>query len=173
MKTQVFIDVDDGSCRQPLQVVVARSAAPSELHHGAVVRCRGQLQESPAGVCQRVEFAASSVDVIGACDPNDYPFKATNRYTPDQVRQYWHFRSRSRRHRSMLRIRHALTRAMHDFFSDSGYCHVDTPILTSNNCEGGSDAFNVNRMDRQTHYFGAHPVYLTVSGQLHLEATAL
>lgn len=82
----------------------------------------------------------------------------------------------------MLRIRNALTKHIHDYFSSNDYLNIHTPILTSNDCEGAGEVFKVQPdneatiksmqqegRDRDSVYFGTK-TFLTVSGQLHLEA---
>ncbi|XP_030332196.1 probable asparagine--tRNA ligase, mitochondrial isoform X2 [Strigops habroptila] len=60
---------------------------------------------------------------------------------------------------------------------DNGYVHIHTPIITSNDCEGAGELFQIGVSNEakdsaeKTHFFNV-PAFLTVSGQLHLEVMA-
>jgi asparaginyl-tRNA synthetase len=75
-----------------------------------------------------------------------------------------HLWLRSRRQHAIVRVRHAIIKAVRDFFDGRGFTLVDAPILTSNACEGTSTLF-------ETDYHG-EKAYLTQSGQLYMEAAA-
>lgn len=76
-----------------------------------------------------------------------------------------HLWLRSRRQQSIIRIRHTIIKAIRDYFDDRDFTLVDSPIFTSNACEGTSTLF-------ETEYFG-RKAYLSQSGQLYQEAAAL
>lgn len=77
-----------------------------------------------------------------------------------------HLHLRSRRPHAILRVRHEIIRAIRDYFDSNGFTLVDTPIFTPAACEGTTTLFEVD-------YFGDEKVYLTQSGQLYNEATAM
>jgi len=77
-----------------------------------------------------------------------------------------HLWLRSRRQHAILRVRHEVVRAVRDYFDSHGFTLVDTPIFTPAACEGTTTLFEVN-------YFDDEKVYLTQSGQLYNEATAM
>lgn len=76
-----------------------------------------------------------------------------------------HLWVRSTRQVAILRIRHEIEKAMHDFFDSNGFIRTDPPILTPAACEGTSTLFPVDYFDEQA--------YLTQSGQLYIESTAM
>ena len=76
-----------------------------------------------------------------------------------------HLWIRSKRQYSILKIRHEIIKATRDFFDMNDFTLVDTPIFTSNACEGTTTLF-------ETEYFG-ETAYLSQSGQLYGEANAL
>ncbi|GAH69119.1 unnamed protein product, partial [marine sediment metagenome] len=76
-----------------------------------------------------------------------------------------HLWLRSRKQWANLRIRSEVIKAVRDFFDNRDFTLVDAPILTASACEGTSTLFEVN-------YFG-DKAYLSQSGQLYLEATAM
>jgi asparaginyl-tRNA synthetase len=77
-----------------------------------------------------------------------------------------HLHLRSRRPHAILRVRHEIIRAIRDYFDTNGFTLVDTPIFTPAACEGTTTLFEVD-------YFEDEKVYLTQSGQLYNEATAM
>lgn len=72
-----------------------------------------------------------------------YPLKHKTRHTMEYTRQYLHLRSRTNAFGALLRIRHAATVGFHKFFTEEGFLNVQTPVLTSNDCEGAGDLFKV------------------------------
>ncbi|XP_071847481.1 asparaginyl-tRNA synthetase-like isoform X3 [Apostichopus japonicus] len=116
---------------------------------------------------------ATAIEVIGTCDNSTYPLKHKTRHTMEYTRQYLHLRSRTNAFGALLRIRHAVTVGFHKFFTEEGFLNVQTPVLTSNDCEGAGDLFKVTPDDESlsetTEGFFDKDAYLTVSGQLHLE----
>jgi len=77
-----------------------------------------------------------------------------------------HLHLRSRKPHAILAIRHEIIKAIRDYFDSNGFTLVDTPIFTPAACEGTTTLFEVN-------YFDEEKVYLTQSGQLYNEATAM
>lgn len=135
---------------------------------------------SPKG---QLELNAENIEVYGECKVDDgYPFAPRKSYTSDYVRQYLHFRPRTNKFSTLLRIRDYTILAIHNYLHDEGYINVHTPIVTSNDCEGAGEVFIVLPENQRTlknmakpgvspeeSYFNSK-VFLTVSGQLHLEA---
>jgi len=76
-----------------------------------------------------------------------------------------HLWLRSKKQNAILRIRHYVIKAIHDFFHNNGFLQVDSPILTGNAAEGTSNLFELDYFDRSA--------YLTQSGQLYGEASAM
>lgn len=138
------------------------------------------MSKSPRG---QLELVADNVNVIGQCVVLDgYPFNPRTVHPPEYTRQFLHLRSRTNYTAALLRVRHALTNHIHKYFVKKNYIHIHTPILTSNDCEGAGEVFKVQPDNEETIkammqegknvdsvYFGTK-TYLTVSGQLHLEA---
>jgi asparaginyl-tRNA synthetase len=84
----------------------------------------------------------------------------------DFLMEHRHLWLRTPRQSAILRVRATIMRAAAEFFDTSGFTRTDPPILTPNACEGTSDLFEMK-------YFDDEMAYLTQSGQLYLEATAL
>ncbi|XP_056011865.1 probable asparagine--tRNA ligase, mitochondrial isoform X2 [Ostrea edulis] len=95
------------------------------------------------------------------------------------MRQHLHLRPKTNFTSAMMRIRNTTTMAVHKFFQEKGYIFIHTPILSSNDCEGAGQLFTVkvsdgkiNGNEKKSSEFFNVPAFLTVSGQLHLEAMA-
>jgi asparaginyl-tRNA synthetase len=84
----------------------------------------------------------------------------------DFLMDHRHLWLRSQRQHAILRVRHEIIRAVRDYFDSHGFTLVDTPIFTPAACEGTTTLFEVN-------YFEDEKAYLTQSGQLYNEATAM
>src|ERR1035437_8664310 len=83
----------------------------------------------------------------------------------DFLMEHRHLWIRTPRQSAILRIRATIMRAAQEYFDSNGFIRTDPPILTPAACEGTSTLFELD-------YFG-DPAFLTQSGQLYVEATAL
>lgn len=179
-----FLEINDGSCLANLQVI-AESTLPNfdtevkKLGTGCAVRVHGELVESPAKG-QDVELRAGEVTVIGWADPRSYPLQK-KRHTFEFLRSMAHLRPRTNALASVARIRSELSFAIHRFFHDRGFFLVNTPIITTSDCEGAGEMFTVTALKPEEiggpdpwadDFFGRH-AGLTVSGQLQAEIYAL
>jgi asparaginyl-tRNA synthetase len=84
----------------------------------------------------------------------------------DFLMEHRHLWLRTPRQSAILRVRATIMRAAAEFFDMQDFVRTDPPILTPNACEGTSELFEMD-------YFGEDKAYLTQSGQLYIEATAL
>ncbi|XP_010631641.1 probable asparagine--tRNA ligase, mitochondrial isoform X2 [Fukomys damarensis] len=170
-KEVLFLHVNDGSSLESLQVVADSGFDSKELVFGSSVEIQGQLIKSPSKR-QNVELKAEKIKVIGNCDAKAFPIKYKERHPLEYLRQYPHLRCRTNVLGSILRIRSEATAAIHSFFRDSGFVHIHTPVITSNDCEGAGELFQVEPSSKikapEENFFNV-PAFLTVSGQLHLE----
>ncbi|NXG70642.1 SYNM protein, partial [Baryphthengus martii] len=174
-KEVLFLHINDGSSLENLQVVADPSLENRDLTFGSAVEVQGKLVKSPHQK-QNMEVKAESIRVVGACDTWSFPLKMKRRHPLEYIRQFPHLRCRSNTLGSLLRIRSEATAAIHSFFQDNGYVHIHTPIITSNDCEGAGELFQIQvswsrQPEEKTHFFDV-PAFLTVSGQLHLEVMA-
>jgi asparaginyl-tRNA synthetase len=186
-KGVTFIELNDGSRFKSMQLVVDSGAIPDEILKqvttGSSIEASGVLVESPAKG-QAVELKVSHIHVYGTADPAIYPLQKKG-HTLEFLREISHLRVRSNTFGAAFRVRNALTRAIHNFFQERDFIYVQTPIITTSDCEGAGQMFNVTslnmnkpphaldgRVDWQQDFFG-RPAYLTVSGQLEAEIFAL
>lgn len=170
-KALVFLHVNDGSSLQPLQVVASSELNDRLLRFGSAVEVTGILKKSPHQK-QAVELEAEAIEVVGECDPVDFPFKIKERHSLEYIRQFPHLRCRTNAFSSLLRIRSEATAAIHSYFKNNGFVQIHTPIITSNDCEGAGELFQVEpstAVNSDEQNFFSLPAFLTVSGQLHLE----
>jgi asparaginyl-tRNA synthetase len=84
----------------------------------------------------------------------------------DFLMEHRHLWIRTPRQSAILRVRATIMRAAAEYFDTNGFIRTDPPILTPNACEGTSELFEMD-------YFNDDKAYLTQSGQLYIEATAL
>jgi asparaginyl-tRNA synthetase len=185
-KAVAFVEVNDGSCMGNIQGVVGNPdefPVLAEIATGASVRMKGKLVPSQ-GKGQKYEVALTSLDLIGAAD-SDYPLQK-KRHSFEFLREIAHLRPRTNTFGAVNRIRSKLSYAIHRYYQERGFFYVHTPIISTSDCEGAGDMFNVTTMDLKNiptkdgaidfneDFFGTEAM-LTVSGQLEAElaATAL
>ncbi|XP_069615448.1 asparaginyl-tRNA synthetase isoform X2 [Ranitomeya imitator] len=172
-KEILFLHVNDGSTLESLQIVGEPHHKLSAISFGSSVEVCGSLVRSP-GKSQNVELKVEDIRVLGGCDSQDFPLKVKERHPPEYVRQFPHLRCRTNTFSSLLRVRSEATAAIYQFFKTNGFIHIHTPIISSNDCEGAGELFQVEAPGRDCGpegdggFFGV-PAFLTVSGQLHLE----
>lgn len=126
---------------------------------------RGKLraeQRAPGGVELDIEDA-QVLQRVPESDP--YPITPKEHGT-DFLMDHRHLWLRSKRQHAVIRVRHEVIKAVRDYFDSHGFTLVDTPIFTPAACEGTTTLFEVN-------YFDDEKLYLTQSGQLYSEATAM
>jgi asparaginyl-tRNA synthetase len=177
-----FIQMNDGSCFQDLQVVIEQNQIADDilsmLTTGTSIEVKGQLVESPAAG-QKAELKAENILIYGTADPGIYPLQKKG-HTMEFLRDIAHLRSRSNTFGAVFRVRNALSFAIHRFFQERGFLYVHTPIITASDCEGAGAMFRLSTTNasgnagtkEQSEFFG-NPAYLTVSGQLEAEIFAL
>ena len=183
-KTLGFVELVDGSCFKPVQVVFDRDERNlgEHLSTGCAVSVTGKLVLTPDAP-QPFEILAEKIDLEGAC-PSDYPLQK-KRHTLEYLRTMQHLRPRANLFQAVYRVRSVVAAAIHEFFQGRGFVYVHTPILTGSDCEGAGEMFQVTTLplndlprteageiDYSKDFF-EKPVNLTVSGQLYGEAFAL
>jgi asparaginyl-tRNA synthetase len=111
------------------------------------------------------ELDVANVQVVQRVPESDpYPITPKEHGT-EFLMEHRHLWVRSQRQASILRVRAEIIKAVRDFFDERGFTLTDPPILTPAACEGTSTLFPVDYFDEQA--------YLTQSGQLYIEATAM
>jgi len=181
-----FIELNDGSCFQNLQVVFDDTLPNfdeiSRLNVGSSLQVRGDVVLTPEAK-QPFEIKASSITIEGASTP-DYPLQK-KRHTFEYLRTIAHLRPRTNTFSAVFRVRSLLAHAIHKFFQENGFIYVHTPIITGSDCEGAGEMFRVTTLDLKNlpktengeidfsqDFFGKS-TNLTVSGQLAGETYAM
>ncbi|MDE5624464.1 MAG: asparagine--tRNA ligase, partial [Alistipes sp.] len=184
-KNVAFIALNDGSCAANIQVVVDLAKIAEEelkpVTTGACIRVDGRLVASP-GSGQGVQ--AGRIEIYGTADPESYPLQKKG-HSLEFLRDIAYLRPRTNTFGAVLRIRHAMAYAIHEYFNKNGFYYFHTPIITASDCEGAGAMFQVTTLDMENpprndegkvdyaqDFFG-RACNLTVSGQLEGELGAL
>src|SRR5882672_7004433 len=161
-----FLLVRDGSAT--VQCVAVKAELPEEIFarcattsQESSVRVTGVVREdkrSPSGV----ELALRDLETVGTSV--DFPI-TPKEHGPSFLLDNRHLWIRSQRQSAILKVRHTLVQACRDWLNADGFILADAPIFTPAACEGTTTLF-------ETEYF-EEKAYLTQSGQLYNEATAM
>jgi asparaginyl-tRNA synthetase len=182
-----FIALNDGSTLDNLQCVVDFETLDSDLLKrittGSALRVKGTLVESQ-GRGQRVELQVSELEILGDADPEKYPIQP-KKHTMEFLREQAHLRVRTNTFGAVMRLRSALSFAVHQYFTSNGFFNFHAPIITGSDAEGAGEMFRVSTLDPKSppltekgevdfskDFFGKE-TNLTVSGQLEAEAYAM
>jgi asparaginyl-tRNA synthetase len=184
-----FVNVSDGSCFDPIQVVAPSSltnysSEVVKITSGCAVDIDGEVAVSQ-GKGQSLEVTASTLRVVGwVDDPEKYPIQP-KAHSLEFLREVAHLRPRTNTFGAVSRVRHTMAQAMHRFFDEQGFVWVNTPIVTTSDCEGAGHMFRVSTLDMvnlpkspdgqidfSQDFFGKQ-AFLTVSGQLNVESYCL
>ena len=175
-----FIDFSDGTCFKHIQVVYDNTLENFlEISHtlvGSALKITGTL--IPSSGNQDYEVKANQIEVVGSC-PEDYPIQP-KRHTKEFLREQAYLRPRTNLFQTIFRVRSVAAHAIHTYFQERGYVYFHAPLLTSSDCEGAGEMFQVttlpidtlkDKIDYSKDFFGKK-VNLTVSTQLELETFA-
>lgn len=178
-----FIQFSDGTCFKQLQLVYDHQLKNFEevqkFHICSAIEVEGELITS-SGQGQDYELKVSDIVLHGDC-PEDYPIQP-KRHSMEFLREQSYLRLRTNTFQAVFRVRSVASMAIHQFFQERGYIYAHTPILTSSDCEGAGEMFQVTtqnldeiakngKVNNDNEYFG-RPVGLTVSAQFEGEAFA-
>lgn len=177
-----FIDLTDGTCFKSLQVVfskenIANYEIVEKINTGSSILCSGEIKLTPENK-QPFEMQASEINIINATD-GEYPLQK-KKHSLEFLREIAYLRPRTNLFNAVFRVRSKLAFLLHEFFENKGFVHVHTPLLTSSDCEGGSELFKVTTQDIYNEVKNFKPedelfgkkIYLSPTGQLEGEACA-
>ena len=179
-----FIELNDGNFKS-VQIVFEREKIANydevaKQNVGASFEVLGKVVVTP-NAKQPFEINADSVVVLGE-SATDYPLQKKG-HTIEFLRSIPFVRARGNLFNAVFRVRSVSAYAIHKFFNERGFVYVHTPIITSNDCEGAGEMFQVTtldlervakegKLDQSKDFFGKK-VGLTVSGQLHEECLTM
>jgi len=155
-----------------IQGIVPKAAVPEavftalkELGLESSLTVTGKVRadaRAPSGF----ELDVEDIHIISPVDPA-HPFPISlKEHGVDFLMEHRHLWLRTPRQSAILRVRATIMRACAEYLDTHGFIRTDPPILTPNACEGTSELFEMD-------YFDDGKAYLTQSGQLYIEATAL
>lgn len=182
-----FIALNDGSTINNIQCVVnfedLDDQILKQINTGAALRIKGALVESQ-GRGQSVEIQVSDIFVHGGADPESYPIQP-KKHSLEFLREKAHLRVRTNTFSAIMRVRSALSFAIHHYFRKNNFYYFHAPIITGSDAEGAGEMFKVSTLDAKNpplnedgeinykeDFFGKE-TNLTVSGQLEAEAYAM
>lgn len=182
-----FIALNDGSSLSNIQCVIdfenTDEAIIKKISVGAAIAIEGVLEESQ-GKGQSVEIQVSSIEILGESDPDTYPIQP-KKHSLEFLREKAHLRVRTNTFSAIMRVRAALSFAVHQYFTKNDFVNVHTPIITGSDAEGAGEMFRVSTLDSKNpplneegeidykqDFFGKE-TNLTVSGQLEAETFAM
>ena len=182
-----FIALNDGSGVNNLQCVIDFERMPEEvikrINTGVSLAAEGELVES-AGAGQKYELMVKNLEILGDCDPNEYPLQP-KQHSLEFLREIAHLRIRTNVFGAVMRVRSVAAQAIHRYFASKGFFYVNTPLITGSDCEGAGEMFSVSTLDPlripkteggevdyKQDFFGRQ-TSLTVSGQLEGETYAM
>lgn len=186
-KSLNFIALNDGSTINNVQIVVNvenfEEGLLKKITTGAAIEVHGISQESQ-GSGQAIEIEAQKIFLLGEADPEKYPIQP-KKHSLEFLRENAHLRMRTNTFSAVMRVRHALSFAIHNYFNQEGFYYLNTPIITSSDAEGAGEMFRVTtfdptnppkdeagEVDYKKDFFGK-ATNLTVSGQLEGELGAM
>ncbi len=183
-----FIALNDGSTNNNIQIVATLGmfdeATLKRITTGACIKATGEVIAS-LGKGQKVELKADSIEILGDSDAEKFPLQP-KKHSLEFLREIAHLRFRTNTFGSVFRVRHALSFAIHDFFTKKGFIGIHTPIITASDAEGAGEMFKVTTLpldgtapknedgtiNFKDDFFG-RSTNLTVSGQLEGELAAM
>ncbi|MFV0381146.1 MAG: asparagine--tRNA ligase [Breznakia sp.] len=171
-----FIEFNDGTYFRSVQLVYRDGLENfediSKYATGSALSVVGKLKITPKGK-QPFEIEVTQSQLEGDCETS-YPMQK-KRHSFEYLREIPHLRPRANTFYAMFRLRSVLSMGIHEFFQNQGFVYVQTPIITGNDGEGAGEMFTVttrNDGDYDEDFFGKQG-FLTVTGQLHVEAFAM
>ena len=181
-----FIDLMDGTCFLSCQVVFNHNNSKnfdeiSKLNTGSTICVFGKVLQTPNNK-QPFEIQAQDIEIICKTDES-YPLQK-KRHSVEYLREIAYLRPRTNLFQAVFRIRSVSAMAVHEYFQQNGYLYVNTPLITTADCEGSDQMFKITtldfdnlpklengKVDFSKDLFG-NKAMITGSGQLHGETFA-
>ena len=186
-KSFAFIELNDGTYFKSTQIIAEEAQLDNyksviSQNVGAGLSVVGKLVLTP-NMKQPYEIKAESIEIEATSTPT-YPLQK-KRHTMEYLRDIAHLRPRANTFQAVFRVRSVAAQAIHAFFASRNFVYVNTPLITTSDCEGAGEMFRVTTLDLNDvpktkegqidfdkDFFGKS-AGLTVSGQLNAECFAL
>lgn len=192
-----FMGINDGSTTRNLQVIYNTDDDTSvskditieilnKLSISSSVELQGYLVKPPETSKEIVEMVLTTIFNYGEIRDRETYILNKGRVKPEVMRQYGHLRPKTNLFSSIFRIRNSTSLAVHHFFQESGFYHLDPNIFTTSDCEGAGEVFKITSpgydkeiqealtdgkvLKESDYHFFKKEVYMVVSSQLQLEA---
>jgi len=188
-----FIALNDGSTINNIQIVIDFENFDEEilkqLTTATAIRVDGTVIESQ-GSGQEIEIQAKKIKIYGFAHPDEVQktILQPKKHSLEFLREQAHLRFRTNLFGSVMRVRNAVSFAIHKYFNENEFCYINTPIITGSDAEGAGEMFNVTNFNLDNYkeipkteegeidftkdFFGKK-TNLTVSGQLEAEVAAI
>jgi len=180
-----FIELNDGAFKS-VQIIVEKDKLSNfdevvKQNVGTSFEVEGKVIVTPNNK-QPYEINADMVKILGECS-SDYPLQKKG-HTMEFLREKAYLRPRTNTFNAVFKIRSVAGMAIHSYFQENGYVYVNTPLITTTDCEGSDQMFKITtlnfdklpkdkegKVDMKQDLFGKL-AYITGTGQLHGEAYA-
>src|SRR5574344_2462751 len=143
-----FIDFSDGTYFKHVQLVYDKDLINFEeitkLHIGSSIKVIGVMIPS-VGSGQEFEIKVSNITLLGDC-PEDYPMQP-KRHSMEFLREQAYLRPRVNLFQAIFRLRSIAASAIHEYFQKNNYVYFHAPLITSSDCEGAGEMFQVTTLD--------------------------
>lgn len=189
-RSNQFIALNDGSGQNNIQIIINYNNFDTEtlkqITTASSLYVEGIVTESK-GAGQDIEVVANVIKVYGFANPEEVQetILQPKRHSLEKLREQAHLRFRTNTFAAVMRVRNALSFAIHQYFNKNGFCYINTPIITGSDAEGAGEMFTVTNLnlenipkdtDGKTDFsqdFFGKKTNLTVSGQLEAETAAM
>ncbi|BBA85340.1 asparagine--tRNA ligase [endosymbiont of Sipalinus gigas] len=177
-----FISINDGSCFKSIQVIANKDLYNYidilKINTGYSINVIGKVIISK-GEKQNIEIKSRIINILGNIyNSKEYPI-SSKFHSFEFLRKFPHLRPRTNIFSALSRVRNFIFNRINNFMYKNGFKWIPTPIITSIDTEGNSKLFKVSSLniygDEKIKYindFFCKESFLTVSGQLNLEAYA-
>lgn len=185
-KNFAFIELNDGTFFKSTQIILDADMDNYKTvvsqNVGAGLCVEGKVVLTPQNQ-QPYEIKADKITVEATSTPT-YPLQK-KRHTMEYLREIAHLRPRANTFQAVFRVRSVAAQAIHAFFASRNFVYVNTPLITTSDCEGAGEMFRVTTLDMDnvpktkdgkvdySQDFFCKSANLTVSGQLNAECFAL
>ena len=180
-----FIDFSDGTYFKHVQLVYDKDNKDFDTitgyRVGAALTVNGKVIKSE-GKGQEFEIKISKIKLEGD-SPEDYPMQP-KRHSDEYLREMAYLRPRTNKYQAVFKVRSVAAMGIHEYFQSHNYVYVNTPLITTADCEGSNQMFKVTtldfdnlpmkdkKVDTSKDLFGKTS-FITGSGQLHGESYAM